>query len=49
MINTKKLRPLQSETEPEILQEFRMALEDVKDFESGKKKSKTLDEILNDN
>jgi hypothetical protein len=48
-LNFVQIRPLQSETEPEILQEFRMALENVKDFKSGKKKSKTLDEILNGN
>jgi len=46
-LNFVQIRPLQSE--PEILQEFGMALENVKDFKSGKKKSKTLDEILNGN
>jgi hypothetical protein len=45
-LNFVTIKPLQSDTEPEILQEFRMALENVKDFKSGKKKSKTLEEIL---
>jgi hypothetical protein len=48
-LNFVTIRPIQSDTEPEILQEFRMALENVKDFKSGKKKSKTLEEILNGN
>ncbi|MEY4540084.1 MAG: hypothetical protein RLZZ306_1841 [Bacteroidota bacterium] len=48
-LNFVTIKPLQSDTEPEILQEFRMALENVKDFKSGKKKSKTLEEILNGN
>jgi hypothetical protein len=49
MSNSQQIRPLQGGTEPEILQDFRMALENIKDFKSGKKKSKTLDEILNGN
>ena len=48
-LNYVTIKPLQSENEPEILQEFRTALENVKDFKSGKKKSKTLEEILNGN
>jgi hypothetical protein len=48
-LNFVTIKPLQSDTEPEILQEFRIALENVKDFKSGKKKSKTLEEILNGN
>lgn len=48
-LNFVTIKPFQSDTEPEILQEFRMALENVKDFKSGKKKSKTLEEILNGN
>ena len=46
MKNPIQIRQPQNETEPKILQEFRMALENVKDFKSGKKKSKTLSEIL---
>ncbi len=37
------------QTEPKILQEFRIALENVKDIKSGKMKSKTFDEIFNGN
>jgi hypothetical protein len=48
-LNFVQIRPLKIEQEPEILQEFQLALENVKDFKSGKKKSKTLDEILNGN
>jgi hypothetical protein len=48
-LNFVTIKPIHAETEPEILQEFRMALENVKDFKSGKKKSKTLEEILNGN
>ena len=48
-LNFVTIKPVQSDSEPEILQEFRMALENVKDFKSGKKKSKTLEEILNGN
>lgn len=48
-LNFVTIKPIQSDSEPEILQEFRMALENVKDFKSGKKKSKTLEEILNGN
>jgi hypothetical protein len=44
MINNQQMQ--QSQNEPEILQEFRKALENIKDFESRKKRSKTLDEIL---
>jgi hypothetical protein len=49
MSNPQQIRHFQTEAELKILQEFRMALENVKDFKSGKKKSKTLDEILNGN
>ncbi len=48
-LNFVTIRPLQTEIEPEILQEFRTALDNVNDFKSGKKKSKTLEEILNGN
>jgi hypothetical protein len=48
-LNFVKIRSLENDIEPEILKEFRMALQDAKDFQSGKKKSKTLDEILNGN
>jgi hypothetical protein len=48
-LNFVQIRPLKIEQEPEILQEFQLALENVRDFKSGKKKSKTLDEILNGN
>lgn len=48
-LNFVTIRPLQTEIEPEILQEFRIALGNVNDFKSGKKKSKTLEEILNGN
>lgn len=46
MKNPIQVRQPQNETEPKILQEFTIALENVKDFKSGKKKSKTLSEIL---
>ena len=46
MKNSMQIRHPQNETEPKILQEFRMALKNVKDFKSDKKKSKTLSEIL---
>jgi hypothetical protein len=49
MSNPQQIRHFQIKTDAKILQEFRMALENVKDFKSGKKKSKTLDEILNGN
>ena len=41
------IKSLKNDSEPEILKEFRVSLQEAKDFNSGKKKSKTLEEILN--
>lgn len=48
-LNFVQIRPFETDFEPEILKEFRLSLEEAKDFRSGKKKSKTLEEILNGN
>jgi hypothetical protein len=48
-LNFVQIRPFETDSEPEILKEFRLSLEEAKDFRSGKKKSKTLEEILNGN
>ena len=41
------IKLLKNSSEPEILKEFRLSLQESKEFRSGKKKSKTLEEILN--
>ena len=48
-LNFVQTRPFETDSEPKILKEFRLSLEEAKDFRSGKKKLKTLEEILNGN